>query len=216
MSWQTGNPVFGLAALTLFTAPACATQISLVGSLDPNDANSVFLYSFTLNAASSLTIQSYGYGGSVNASGGTNAAGTVIPAGAFDTYISLFAGAGNGAAFLVSNDDGNCPPGNALPACHDSTLQVAALAGSYVLALSVFDNFSFAENFGAGTLGNGFIGLGDYFDAASGVIRSPNFAVDISGAGLAPPSQTPEPASWAMAAAALLFVLVPKRRAPNN
>jgi hypothetical protein len=96
-------------------------------------------------------------------------------------------------------------------------LQIAALAaGPYVLALSVFDNFSFAENFGAGTLGDGFIGLGDYFDAASEVIRSPNFAVDISGAGLAPPVQSPEPASWTMAAAALLLVLVPKRRDPNN
>jgi len=184
-------------------AAACyGDTISLTGSLDPNDANDVLLHVFSLGATSTLTIQSYGYGG------GTNAAGTVIPAGGFDTYVSLFRGTGASATFLASNDDGSCPPGNASPACHDSTLvmQLSGV-GTYTLALSVFDNFSFAENFGSGTLGDGFIGLGDYFDTSSGTVRTSNYAVDISASGL-----TPEPAMSLPVAAAFGFLGILSRR----
>ncbi len=183
-----------LAVGVLIAAPGRADSISLRGSLDSNNANDVLLYSFALNAASTLTLQSFGYGGTGNAPGGTNAAGSVVLAGGFDSYISLFDGTGAAATFLASNDDGLCPVGNAAPACHDSTLAIAGLAaGSYTMALSVFDNFSFAENFGTGTLGDGFIGLGDYFDAASGVTRTSNYAVDISAAGLETANPVPEP-----------------------
>jgi hypothetical protein len=196
----------GLLSWMLLAAACLADSVSLTGSLDPNNANDVLLYSFTLSAASSLTIQSYGYGGSSSAPGGTNAAGSVIPAGGFDTYFSLFDGTGPTATFLTSNDDGLCPPGTPSPACHDSTLALNPLAaGSYTLAVSVFDNFSFAENFGTGTLGDGFIGLGDYFDAASGTVRSSDYAVDISAGGLV---ATPEPAAWPVVAVGLLVLVL--------
>jgi hypothetical protein len=189
-------------------APCAAASISLTGSLDPNNPNDVFLYAFTLSTASNLTIQSYGYGGSANAPGGANAGGAVIPTGDFDTYISLFDGAGPTATFLSSNDDGVCPPGGATVACHDSTLAITALAaGSYTMALSVFDNFSFAENFGSGTLGDGFIGLGDYFDASSQTVRTSNYAVDIGATGLA----IPEPAPWSLTASFLLAAVLGKQ-----
>jgi hypothetical protein len=35
-------------------------------------------------------------------------------------------------------------------------------AGNYMVALSSFDNMSDAENFGSGTLGDGFVTLGNY------------------------------------------------------
>jgi hypothetical protein len=201
------------ASCIFLAAPCKANSVSLTGSLDPNNANDVFLHSFTLSAASAVTIQSYGYGGSGSAPSGTNAAGAVIPAGGFDTYLSLFDGTGPAAAFLASNDDGLCPPGNASPACHDSSLSLTPLpAGAYTLALSVFDNFSFAENFGSGTLGDGFIGLGDYFDASTGS-RTSNFAVDISADGLV--VATPEPVTWPVAAAgfvALVFANLRRNR----
>jgi hypothetical protein len=163
-----------------------------------------------------LTIQSYGYGGSSNAPGGTNAAGAVISAGGFDSYVSIFDGSGPGATFLGSNDDGVCPPGNASPACHDSTLVMPSLsAGTYTMALTVFDNFSFAENFGSGTLGDGFIGLGDYYDAASGTVRTSSYAVDISASGLAV-SPVPEPATLPVVGFGFLaFVLASQRRDRN-
>ena len=47
------------------TAPASAA--SLVGELDSNNAQDVVLYPFTLSSAGSVTIQSWGYGGSAGA-----------------------------------------------------------------------------------------------------------------------------------------------------
>jgi hypothetical protein len=202
----------GLLIWLFLCAPCSATSISLAGMLDPNNPNDVFLYAFSLSAPSTLTIQSYGYGGTSNAPGGRNAAGSVIPAGGFDSYVSLFNGTGSPATFLASNDDGVCPPGNPAPACHDSTLVMPSLAaGSYTMALSVFDNFSFAENFGSGTLGDGFIGLGDYFDAASGTVRTSNYAVDIIAPSLVA-APVPEPASWPIAASVSLSLVLANLR----
>jgi hypothetical protein len=138
----------GVTGLVLLAAPYFADSVSLVGSLDPNTPSDVLLFAFALSGSTTRTIQTYGYGG------GTNAAGQIIPAGGFDPYVSLFVGTGPAATFLASKDGGLCPPANFAPACHDSTLVMSSLAGgSYTLALSVFDNFSSAENFGSGTNG---------------------------------------------------------------
>lgn len=115
---------FILAALV---APlAHAEALSFVGSLAPDDPNDVFVTSFTLLLPSAVAIQTLNFGG------GTNAAGTLIAAGGFDPYVSLFSGVGAGATFLASNDDGLCPPGHGAPACADSTLVTGLLAaGTY-------------------------------------------------------------------------------------
>src|SRR5262252_8026492 len=70
------------------TISACVTTgsgaISCTGTIDtPED---VFLKSFTVPGGSSLavTVQTFGFGG------GTNAAGTVISAGGFDSLVALF------------------------------------------------------------------------------------------------------------------------------
>ena len=131
-----------------------AGVLSITGSLDPTDPNSTFQYFFSTAAAGPFVAQSFGYGG------GVNAAGTVIPAGGFDTYLSLFAGSGPDATFAASADDGGCPPAGVDPNCRDSRLAIAALAaGDYVLVVATFGNMSFAENYGSGTLGDGFIGV---------------------------------------------------------
>ena len=177
-----------------------AATVSLTGSLDPTNPNDVYLYQFEVPAISDLIFQSYGFGG------GTNAAGTMIPSGGFDPYLSVFVGAGPGAIFLASNDDGSCPPGNPDPTCSDPTLSLPAQpAGSYTLALTVFDNFSFAENIGSGTLGDGFIGLGDYFNTASNEFRTASFALDVSSSA----GFVPEPGTVFLSAvaAAVLFQL---------
>ncbi len=154
-----------------------AASTSLVGQLDPGNAQDVVLRVVTLSSPGSLSIQSWGHGGSSGAPGGTNAQGAAIAGGGFDPYVSVFAGSGPTATFLASNDDGNCPPGTIADAlCADSTLALGALpAGTYTVAIGAFLNMSLAENQGSGTLGDGFVGLGSFGT------RSNLYAVDISG-----------------------------------
>lgn len=197
-----------LCFLLLAPALAFANSLSYAGALDPDNPNDVFLASFTLSATADLDIQSWGYGGSSGAPGGTNAAGAVISAGGFDTYISLFAGEGDSATFLASNDDGGCGPAAADPVCEDSRLDFASLGpGVYTVALTLPNNYSIAENYGFGTLGDGFINLqGDYYDFASDEVRTSSFAFDIeSSAAVAP---TPEASSFALFATGLAMVSI--------
>lgn len=190
-------------AASLATTPAQASSQSFTGSLAAADPNDVKLIQFTLASAATFTAQTWSFGGSGNAPGGTNAAGAVIAAGGFDTYLSLFSGFGPGALFLASNDDGLCPPGTPSPTCADSTLHLVSLAaGDYTLALSTFGNFSFAENLGVGTLGDGFIGFGD-FDG-----RSALFAVDINTAFA---TALPEPTTLTLLALGIVSLVLMRR-----
>src|SRR5450631_4466132 len=109
--------MFGQAVLTsslLVCGVVAAAPISLQGALvlSAGDANDTFVYVLTLPAASTVNIQSYGFGGTASAPGGTNLAGSIIPAGGFDPYLSVFTGSGPTAIFRTSNDDGSCPPGS--------------------------------------------------------------------------------------------------------
>jgi hypothetical protein len=72
--------------------------------------------------------------------------GGVVP------YFSIFAGTGSGATFVDSNYD---------TAGDDFHLVESLALGTYTLVLGVNQNLSFAENYGAGTLGDGFTGIGD-------------------------------------------------------
>jgi hypothetical protein len=194
----------------LVALPAMAGTLSREGNLNDADANDVALLSFTLTSTADVDIQTWGYGGTGAAQGGVNAAGDVVAAGGFDPYISWFSGAGDGATFLASADDGLCPPGTASPACHDATLHLSALAaGDYTLAVGTFGNMSFAENHGSGSLGDGFIGLGNYADASSATVRSAHYAVDIRSDGI---PAVPEPSSLALLGAGLLLVAGRLRR----
>src|SRR5260370_29948797 len=103
------SAVLGLALL-VGAIPGSANVISLAGSLNPTDSSDVFLYQFTASNHATVLVQSYGFGGTGNVPGGTNAAGQVILPGGFDTYLTLFSGFGPSATFLASNDDGLCPP----------------------------------------------------------------------------------------------------------
>ena len=166
-------------ALIFFSGITSAASISWQDTvaLGADGANGTSTYTFAVSATSTIVIQSYGYGGSGGAPGGTNLAGVVIPGGGFDPYISLFLGVGPSATFLASNDDGAClPPSLSGSLCADSNLSLTLIPGTYTLVVEAFDNMSFAENLGSGTLGDGFTGLGNYDPT-----RTDNFAIDISG-----------------------------------
>ena len=168
-----------LCLLALWSAGAVhAGSVSLQGTLTlaPGDANDLFNYAFMLASPSTVSVQSYGYGGSAGAPGGKNLAGTTIPAGGFDPYVSVFLGTGPTSAFIASNDDGACPPGiTDIGLCVDSSLTLILAPGTYTVVLSAFKNMSLAENYGSGTLGDGFVDLG-IFDSA----RSNAYAIDIN------------------------------------
>lgn len=97
-------------------------------------ANNVALYTLSVAASGVVHFASTGYG-----------------LGGIDPYFTLFAGTGNGATFLDSNFSS---------LTSDFTLDESLLAGDYTIALGAWENMSFAENFGSGSLGDGFISLG--------------------------------------------------------
>jgi hypothetical protein len=180
-----GRVAKGLAcAVAAFSCCSFGAAISLTGQLDPANPQDVFVYSFTLSAPSSIAVQSWGYGGTLSAPGGTNAQGAVIRPGGFDPYVSLFSGTGSTAVFVASNDDGLCPPGSlVVGTCYDPTLTTSLPAGTYTLAVSSFLNMSLAENYGTGNFGDGFVALGSFGD------RSNAFAVDITGPAVVTPTR---------------------------
>lgn len=144
------------AALALCAASAGAATLSgnlgdsgngaLVGSdlgaPDFTDANAVAdnvaLYAFTVPVGGTVSIVSTGFAG-----------------GGVDPYFTLFSGSGNLATFLDSNYAQATSTGG------DFTWSGTLAPGSYEIALGAFENLSFAENLGSGTLGDGFIFLGD-------------------------------------------------------
>ena len=91
---------------------------------------------------------------SVAAPGNVNFLSSGFAAGGVDPYFTLFSGTGETATFLGSNF------AQAFSTGGDFDLNFLLSAGDYTLALGAFANMSFAENLGAGALGDGFIALG--------------------------------------------------------
>ena len=146
-----------LSALVLALAsagPAAAAQVTLGGSFgDPGNgalvgsdlgpalfgddgeiANNVALYVLSVPVGGTVTFDSDGF-----ATGGA------------EPYFTIFQGAGGSATFLESNF---------FASDIDFFLSLPLAAGDYTLAIGAWQNMSFAENQGVGTLADGFIGLG--------------------------------------------------------
>jgi hypothetical protein len=78
-----------------------------------------------------------------------------VAAGGMDPYFTLFRGSGSSATFLASNYTQAFTTGG------DFSLSLALAPGNYTVAIGAFANMSIAENHGTGTLGDGFVGLGE-------------------------------------------------------
>ena len=101
-------------------------------------ANNVALYSFHLGSAANVSFSSLGFA-----------------VGGVDPYFTVFAGLlGGGATVVGSNYD------HAFTTGGDFSIALPLSAGDYTIALGTFANMSFAENFGSGTLDDGFTALG--------------------------------------------------------
>ncbi|MGB0036058.1 MAG: DVUA0089 family protein [Candidatus Acidiferrales bacterium] len=196
--------LFALVIGLLTMVPsAFADGTSYTGTLP--SSTDTFEVILTLSATSDVTLQTYGFGG------GTNQAGTIVPAGGTDPFLAIFAGTGDSATILTdaflnpfgtSLDISNyssfvgCPSANTVSnfggtTCGDVLMTLSGLtAGTYTIILTdgqyianaIFDN---------GTLGEGFTDLtGGVFcnlaDFTGGVETDcPNtsgaFALDITG-----------------------------------
>jgi hypothetical protein len=133
-------------ANTISTCTTVAEGVSCTGTLDT--AEDVFLQTFTLGGASTITVQTYGFGG------GTNAAGTAVSAGGFDSLVALFSAPVTNANILMSGGNPlisgdsvglfypGCPPagkvmvGTISGICGDNLLTAALGPGLYTLLLS--------------------------------------------------------------------------------
>jgi hypothetical protein len=204
-------------ALAFGAAAAHAGTISYTGMLQsPDNATGTFdstdsfILALNLSAASNVTLQSYGFGG------GVNAAGTTISRGGTDPFVGLFSGTGDSAVFLngtsldLSNYTSGCPPANTVSnfgdtPCGDVTLAFSDLAaGSYTVLLSDGQYIPCpAVSVGCSTLGDG------AFDFTGGVFCNvvdtdtqapcPNtsgaYALDVSVSPASSTSPVPEPDS---------------------
>lgn len=126
------------AVASIFAGPASAlTDFSFAGSFVDDD--DVQFFGFTVGALSSVTFVTFSY------AGGTQADGTVAPAGGFDPILAVFDSSG---AFIGSNDDGSCSEVGTDPStldCYDTFLQLSLAAGDYEVAVSQFDNFALGD-----------------------------------------------------------------------
>ena len=149
------NPLFRnsllFVALGMLPAICIASNVTLQGNFTADD--NVQLFSVALGAPAAIDFRSYGY------AGGTPSNGSTVPAGGFDTILTLFSASGS---FIEDNDDGaGAPIDPATGIAGDARITANLAAGGYILAITEYDNFSI------GDLGNGFTEAGN-----------PNFTAD--------------------------------------
>ena len=156
----------------------------------------VQLFQLTVLNPSTVTVRTLSY------AGGINAAGMLIPAGGFDTYLALFDSQGR----LLDQSDDQPDIGSALAGLQfDATIQQALSAGSYTIALSQFDSFAIGPTLSNGFLNHGTTNFTKDFGCSNGSFcdflgnnRTPYWAVDFLNVTSASEANNavPEPSSW--------------------
>jgi hypothetical protein len=183
-----------MAACCCLPGIAAAGTFSYSGVFDTDDQ--VWQVQFTVPFTTTVTLESFSYGG------GTNGNGTTFDPGGFGPDLSLFYATGTQAFIVDDAIGGNIPDGcgprsidGAVNLCLDSYFTQSLSAGSYIVTITQQGNNS------NGTLGDGFAqqGNGNFtggpFIDAFGNQRNGNWAFDISGEGVSVGSPAPEPAS---------------------
>jgi hypothetical protein len=191
-----------ILSLGFVCAPAAiyAANITQTGLFTRDDQ--VQLFTVTMATPGDIDVRSYGY------AGGITSTGTVAPSGGFDTVLTLFTA---GGAFLAQNDDGvGAATDPATGQASDARLTENLLAGSYVVALTQYDNFAAGSNLADGFVENGFPNFtadpsfatsgacpGHLFRDTSGTAghcRNGDWTLDfLNVTGVSPQTATPEP-----------------------
>ena len=155
--------------------PAVVGRDLGAASTDPDDGSNVALYHFTMSATGTLGFSSTGY-----------------LTGGIDPWVSIFSGSDFSAIFAGSNGD------HAQTIGGDFDLNLLLSAGDYILAISAYQNMSFAENLGIGSLADGFTGIVDSFGLGNG-------AYSVTLTQDADNGSVPEPSTASLALAGLLL-----------
>ncbi len=184
-----------LAAATLALAglPAHAASVAYTGNL--GDPGNPYLHSYDMGAPVFVDPSDPGDNSAVVANNvalyaldlgqpGTLTITSASLAHGIDSLVSLFQGSDLTATLVGSQTD-------------DFTWSLPVAAGWYWVAIGDWDNDSFADNLGTGTLGDGFIGLGQ-----PGSLGDGSYSVTVSLDTGTPP--IPEPAPAAMMALGLV------------
>lgn len=189
-----------LAAALFATFAARAADYSFTGFFDRDD--DVRFVDFAVGWLSRITLRTYSYGG------GTNAAGREIPAGGFDTIVTVFRADGT----LVSgSDDGLGTGADPRTGRHfDTMYELLLAAGRYRAAITQYDNTALGprESDGFTRSGEGdFTPALTYCEAdrfcdVSGAHpynqRTPFWALDVLNVNAASLAPVPEPGTWAL------------------
>jgi PEP-CTERM motif-containing protein len=210
--------LFGIV-FAIFPLISRATNITLQGNFTTDD--NVQLFSVAIAAPAAVDIRSYGY------AGGTTSTGTAVPRGGFDTILTLFNASG---VFIDDNDDGAGAAIDPITGqAADARITANLAAGSYILALTQYDNFSIgnlADGFGeTGNphfttdpgFGSGGACPGNMFRDISGTAgrcRTANWALDfVNVSSVMPAAAVPEPSALLLAGFGLALLLVGRFRA---
>jgi hypothetical protein len=189
---------FSILAVMAF--PGFAGTLSYTGVFT-ND-NDVQLLSFSVLTDTTVTLRTFGYGG------GTNAAGTPIAPGGFESVLQIFDAVTGDASSgpILPGIAPNCAPLNPVPAnlgfCRDAYGQVFLAAGDYQVALTQYDNLANSTNLSGGFTYDADPNFASGFVGTFGFQGDGHWALDIT-----TPDSTgvPEPASALLTIPVLLL-----------
>jgi hypothetical protein len=195
-----------LLLTALFAIPSFASSFTFAGSFTQDD--NILEYVFTISAGSTVTLESFSYGGN----------GTTVNPGGFAPVLSLFGPVTSSDPNLINDDDGGTAPGGCgtrlvdpvTHECLDADLTEVLSPGTYLVVLTENDNTPNGPDLlsGFNEMGNGdFTGTnaglpGDSFlNPGNNLQRTPNYDFTISGVDNA--LQLPEPSTMSLLIAGL-------------